>query len=118
MEKPISPRMHGVLDYATVLATAAAPTVFGFPERASRLCYALAGGYLGLSLLTDYPLGAKRVVPFPVHGAAEAALGLALPVLPRALGFDDRPAARNFLRGLTALTATVASLTDWDRDGR
>lgn len=114
MDKPISPRVHGVLDYATVVATAAAPRVLGFPEQAARLCYGLAGGYLGLALLTKYPLSAKAVVPFKAHGAAEVALGAVLPALPRALGFSDRPAARNFLWGLTALTAVVAALTDWE----
>jgi len=113
MKKPISPRTHGVLDYATVVATAAAPRIFGFPEQAARLCYGLAGSYLGLSMLTDYPLSVKRAVPFKAHGATEAVLGAALPALPKALGFADHRAARNFLFGLTALTFVVASLTDW-----
>jgi hypothetical protein len=113
MKRPISPRAHGVLDYATVVATAAAPRIFGFPEQAARLCYGLAGSYLGLSMLTDYPLSVKRAVPFKAHGATEAVLGAALPALPKALGFSDHRAARNFLFGLTALTFVVASLTDW-----
>jgi hypothetical protein len=114
MNKPISPRAHGVLDYATSAATALAPTLLGFPEPAAKLCYALAGGYAGLSLLTDYPLGAKRVVPFKGHGVAEGVIGLALPALPWALGFARHRGARNFVLGLTALTAVVAALTDWD----
>ena len=114
MNKPISPRAHGILDYATSAATAIAPRALGFPESATKLCYALAGGYTGLSLLTDYPLGAKRVVPFKGHGAAEGLIGLALPALPWALGFARHRAARNFVFGLTALTAVVAALTDWE----
>lgn len=113
MQKPISPRTHGVLDYATVAATAAAPQLLGFPEPAARLAYALAGSYLGLSLLTDYPLAARRAIPFPAHGATEGAIGLALPLLPRALGFADHRPARNFFLALTAVTAVVAALTDW-----
>ena len=113
MRKPISPRTHGVLDYATVAATALAPRLLGFPPAAERLCYALAGSYLGVSLLTDYPLAAKRAFPFPAHGVAEGAIGALLPALPKALGFADHRAARNFLLGLTAVTAVVAALTDW-----
>ena len=113
MQKPISPKTHGVLDYATVVATAAAPKLLGFPEPAARLAYGLAGSYLGLSMLTDYPLAVKRAVPFKAHGATEGALGLALPALPKALGFANHKAARNFFFGLTALTFIVASLTDW-----
>lgn len=43
MNKPISPELHGVLDYSTVLVTAAAPSLFGFSDRAAKVCYALAG---------------------------------------------------------------------------
>ena len=110
---PISPRAHGVLDYATVAATAAAPRLLGFPKSATRVCDALAGSYLGLSLFTDYPLAAKRAVPFKAHGAAEAVIGAALPAVPWALGFSEHRAARNFFFGLTALTFVVAALTDW-----
>jgi len=111
--KPISPKMHGMLDYSTVAAVAAAPALLDMPERATRLFQGLAGGYLGLSLLTDYPLGAKRKVPFKGHGMAEAAIGLALPAAPWLLGFQEHRAARNLCFGLTALTFVVAALTDW-----
>jgi hypothetical protein len=114
MQKPINGRMHGMMDYATVAATAAAPRALGFPRSAENLAYGLAAGYLGLSLLTDYPLSAKRMVPFKGHGATEVMLGLALPFLPKLLGFDDDRRARNFFLGLTALTAVTALLTDWN----
>jgi hypothetical protein len=114
MQKPINGRMHGMMDYATVAATAAAPRALGFPRSAENLAYGLAAGYLGLSLLTDYPLSARRMVPFKGHGATEVMLGLALPFLPKLLGFDDDRRARNFFLGLTALTAVTALLTDWN----
>jgi hypothetical protein len=114
MSKPISPRMHGVIDYATVATTAAMPRMLGFPKQAEQLCYALAGGYGGLSSVTDYPLAVRRKVPFKMHGAAEAAVGLALPFMPWVLGFARHRPARNFFLGLTALTAVVAALTDWN----
>ena len=113
MKRPISPAMHGVMDYATVAATVAVPRLLNFPARATRTADALAGGYGVLSGMTDYPLGAKRVVPFRGHGLAEAVIGVALPVLPWALGFADDRRARNFFFGLTALTFVVAALTDW-----
>ncbi|HLM67367.1 MAG TPA: hypothetical protein VK358_07565 [Longimicrobium sp.] len=114
MQKPINGRMHGMMDYATVAATAAAPRALGFPRTAENLAYGLAAGYLGLSLMTDYPLSAKRAVPFKGHGATEMMLGLALPFLPKLLGFEDDRRARNFFLGLTALTAVTALLTDWN----
>lgn len=117
MNKPISPALHGVLDYATVATVLAAPRILGFPESATRACDVLAGSYLGLSALTDYPLAVKRVIPFKAHGAAEVASGMVMPTLPWMLGFAEHRPARNFFLGLTAVTAVVAALTDWDRDG-
>ena len=114
MKKPISPRTHGIIDYATVLTVAAAPKLFDMPENAAKLCYGLAGGYLALSMMTDYPLSAAPLVPFKAHGAAEAAIGLALPAMPWALGFEDDRAATMFFFGLTAVTAIVSALTDWE----
>ncbi len=114
--KPISPRAHGMLDYSTVAAVVAAPKMLGFPDRAAQAAYALAGSYLGISLLTDYPLSAKRVIPFKGHGAAEAIVGLALPALPWVLGFAKHKAARNFFLALTGVTFTVAALTDWNAE--
>jgi len=113
MRKPISPRLHGILDYATVAATLAAPRLFRFPEAAERLSYGLASSYLGVSLFTDYPLAVRRAIPFPAHGVTEGVIGAALPALPRTLGFADHRAARNFFIGLTVVTAVVAALTDW-----
>lgn len=113
MRKPITPRIHGILDYATVVATLAAPRLFDFPKPAEQLAYGLATSYLGVSLLTDYPLAMRRAIPFPAHGATEGAIGLALPALPAAFGFADHRAARNFFFALTAVTAVVAALTDW-----
>ncbi|MDB4887457.1 MAG: hypothetical protein JWN79_2895 [Gemmatimonadetes bacterium] len=114
MRKPISPRLHGVIDYSTSAAVAIAPRLLGFPKPARMLADSLAGGYTGLSAMTDYPLGVKRVVPFKAHGAAELAIGLALPAAPWLLGFADNRPARNFFLGLTAVTMVVAALTDWE----
>jgi hypothetical protein len=84
-------------------------------RRAAMACYTLAGTYTTLSMLTDYPLAAKRVVPFKAHGATEVTMGALLPALPFALGFASDRRARNVFFGLTALTAVVAELTDWNK---
>ncbi len=108
--------MHGVLDYATSAAVAIAPHAMNFPKPAKRLCESLAVGYTGLSAVTNYPLAAKRAVPFRVHGAAELAIAAALPAMPWVLGFSEHKAARNLCFGLAAMTLVVAALTDWDDD--
>ena len=114
MRKPISPKMHGVLDYATSVAVAVVPHAMNFPKPAKRMCESLALGYTGLSAVTDYPLSMKRAVPFKAHGAAELAIAAALPAMPWVLGFAKHKAARNMCFGLAAMTLVVAALTDWD----
>jgi hypothetical protein len=118
MDKPISPAMHGAIDYATSAAVALAPGMLDFPKPARQLFHSLAGSYTALSSVTDYPASLKRVVPFRAHGATEAAIGLALPFLPRLLGFERHRAARNACYGLAALTFVVAALTQWDEYDR
>lgn len=113
MRKPITPRLHGVLDYTTSAAVAAAPPLFDMPRSATRLFEGLAATYTGLSSVTDYPLSVKRLVPFEVHGAGELAIAAVLPAMPWVLGFSEHRAARNLCFGLTALTLVVAALTDW-----
>lgn len=113
MRKPISPRLHGVLDYTTSATVATLPRMMHFPRSARRLADSLAAGYTGLSAVTNYPLSARRLVPFKAHGATELAIAAALPFLPWALGFADHKPARYFFLGLTALTLGVAALTDW-----
>jgi hypothetical protein len=117
MRKPISPRMHGVLDYTTSAAVAAAPLAMRMPPAARRLFESLAAGYTGVSALTDYPLSVRRAIPFKAHGATELAIAAALPAMPWVLGFSGHRAARNLCFGLTALTLVVAALTDWSGTG-
>ena len=116
MQKPISPRIHGMLDYSTSAAVGVMPSVMRFPKPARVLFTALAGGYTTLSAVTNYPMSVKRVVPFKAHGATELAIAVALPALPFALGFSGHRAARNLCFGLAALTFVVAALTDWDAE--
>jgi len=115
MRKPITPFAHGVLDYATAAAVAAAPKLMDFDDEASYACYMLAAGYAGLSMMTDYPLAVRRMVPFKAHGVAEAVIGAMLPALPFVLGFAGDKRARNFFFGLTAMTAMTAAMTDWNK---
>jgi hypothetical protein len=115
MKRPISPRMHGVLDYSTLLATAAAARLLDFSRPAARTALGWVAAYGALSALTDYPLAVKRAVPFRAHGAVDAGLAVLLPAAPWILGFARDRRARNFFLGLTALTVAVTALTDWKR---
>jgi hypothetical protein len=113
MRKPITPRTHGILDYATAGATALVSRLLHFPRPAARTAQVWAAGYSLLSLLTDYPLAVKRTVPFKAHGALDATMGPIIPALPWLLGFARDRKARNFFLGLAAITLVVTTLRDW-----
>jgi hypothetical protein len=116
MNKPITPRAHGILDYATAGATALVSQLLGFSPNAARTARLWAAGYSALSALTDYPLALKRAVPFKAHGAMDAAMAPIIPALPWLLGFARDRRARNFFLGLAAITVVVTALTDWTRE--
>lgn len=86
--KPLSATLHGCLDYVTVLVFLASPTLLGLTGAAATIAYALAGIHALMSLITDFPLGAAKVLPFVYHGWVERAVGPALIVLAFVIGAD------------------------------
>lgn len=111
--KPISPKVHGILDYLMVPVFLLAPMLFGFGGLPATIARILAGVHLMLTALTAMPLGLIKVIPFKVHGAIEVVVGLSLIGLPWALGFAQVNAARNFFLGVGILILIVAMLTDF-----
>ena len=113
--KVIKPLPHAVMDYAMAGTLMAAPWLFGFSRNRAATTNAVASGaaILGLSLLTRYPLGAARVIPFPVHGVIEAAAGLMTAAAPWLMGFarDRSATATHLASGLGTLA--VFALTDY-----
>jgi hypothetical protein len=80
--------VHGVLDYLTGSALLAAPELLRLKDvPSSALTFRLAGGgAAAYSLLTDYELGAKRIVPMPVHLMLDATSGALLAASPWLFG--------------------------------
>lgn len=109
----LPPRVHGVLDYALVVLLALAPTLFGFGGIAAGILYVVAAMQLLMSLLTNYPLGAAKVVPFQAHGRAEIFTAVAFVVMPWLLGFAGIDAARNFYLIAGIGLALLWTITDY-----
>jgi hypothetical protein len=89
MMRMIPTQVHGVLDYLTGGTLLSAPKVLGLNDvPASARVLRLAGGAAALySLLTDYELGAAKLVPMPAHLAMDAASGVLLASSPWLFGF-------------------------------
>jgi SPW repeat len=113
--KPVSARVHGVLDYATVAAFLNAPMVFGFHGTSAAIVYWLAGIHLLMTGCTDFPLGFFKWIPFKVHGAIELLAGVFLLVAPWVLGFAEDAAARNFFLAMAIILLVVVALTDYSQ---
>jgi hypothetical protein len=109
----IGPKVHGILDYVTVVAFLAAPTVLGLTGTPAVIAYALSGVHLGLTLLTAFPLGLLKVVPITVHGALELVVSVALPALPWVLKFSSEATARNFYVGAGGVIFVVWLITGY-----
>lgn len=113
MMKVLNPTTHAVLDYGLAILFLLAPALFGFSGVAASVSYAVGVVYLAVSLLTQYPLGLFKLIPFPVHGVLESISAAAWIVIPWLFGFAEIPAARNFfiLAGIGLLI--VAALTNY-----
>lgn len=113
MNKPINPRVHGLIDYAACALMVAAPPLLHLGPRARTASYALAGSYLGVSALTDYPVALRRVIPFPLHGKIELST---VPVLLLLGTLHKGARERSYFLGLAATVLGAYALTDWQAD--
>jgi len=113
VSKPVSARVHGVLDYATVAAFLNAPMVFGFHGTPAAIAYWLAGIHLLMTGCTDFPVGFFMWIPFKVHGVIELLAGIFILVAPWIFGFAQDAAARNFFVGMAIVLLVVIALTDY-----
>jgi hypothetical protein len=110
----ISTRAHGLIDYAMGLLLIVSPWLFGFADAGpSPRWIPIALGFLLLiaSLMTDYELGAVRLIPMPAHLAMDALAGLVLVVSPWAFGFSDRVWIPHVVLGILELGVALMTHT-------
>jgi hypothetical protein len=110
--KIISPINHGYLDFITVVIFLLAPTLFGLSGLPAFLAYGLAVVHLAVTLVTDFPSGVIRIIPFTLHGWIERVVGPTLVVIPFILGFANE--ARNFYIFIGIIIIAVGILTDYE----
>jgi O-antigen ligase len=112
----LSPRAHTGLDFVTVVAFAAAPTVLGLTGLAAGIAYVLAGVHLLMTLVTDFSREGRRPIPFPHHGKVEVAVGIALMALPWIVGWRGTPRVFYIVAGVVILI--VWAMTGYYGEGR
>jgi hypothetical protein len=111
---PISPAAHAVLDY-TVAATFFSVGAWLLRRHRTAASLAFANGAMvaGLSMLTDYPGGIVRVLPFRGHRAGDVLQAAFAGLGPILFGFAGDEEA-NFFYAQAASEVGVIAVTDWD----
>ena len=109
--------VHGTLDYLASGVNLILPWLLRLEdEPPAALTPRLAGGMgAGYSLITDYELGAVKVLPMPAHLALDAAKGVLLASSPWLFGFaknGSRYWLPHVLMGTADLLAAAPSNTD------
>jgi hypothetical protein len=119
MRKPISPTLHGVLDYATGATLIALPQVLGIQGTAAGRVLRVAGaGHAAYSLVTDYRLGVRGLLPFRAHLALDAVGAVGVGAAPFVLG-TARKSAKGWVPhvAVAAYELTTVALTRTEEEG-
>lgn len=115
--KYVDPPTHAALDYLTVsYFMVVAGALWGGHRRAAVSALINGGMVLGLSMLTDYPGGLKKI-SFHTHGKGDIMQMMTAATLPVILGFAGSSAATP-LFGQALNELAVISVTDFDAQQR
>lgn len=109
---------HGVIDYLMVILIALGPRIADFHGPQATMCYALAVVHLLLTIITRFPLGILKTLPFWLHGSVEIVVAVLLVILPWLAHFSAGVHSRNFFVAIGVLVALIFVLTDYRSGGR
>jgi hypothetical protein len=116
----IPTRIHGMIDYLFGLLLIASPWLFGFDDESTAkwIPMIIGAGVMVYSVLTDYELGAARVIPMSVHLLLDAAGGILLAASPWLFGFADEVWVPHLVLGLIELGTALMTQREPQRDER
>jgi hypothetical protein len=105
--------VHSVMDYAGGLATLA-PIFFARKREAKIAGAALGASVIGLSLVTDYRLSLRKLVPIEAHEAMDYVWGASCIAAPFVFGYSKKDPLAAALHVASGVATIVASLfTDY-----
>lgn len=111
--KPISPKAHGLIDYALVGSLLTLPTILGFSKKVKTIYTAEAMALLVYVALSDHPAAVKPLIPFTTHGKIDPFnVGqFALQTVLKPFRKDKKVMIFNI--AFTAIAGITVLLTDW-----
>ncbi len=114
MPKVITPRGHGVIDYAMAGAFLIGAWRMWESEKRAAVASLVTGGLLLTeALLTDYPLGVKPMLSFEVHGQIDHAFMPVALAIPQTFAFKSK-GAMWFFRINAIAAGLVVSMTNFN----
>ncbi len=116
LPKVIDARTHGIIDYSHAAFFLSMAVVCRKRNPRAALAALLTGSMVLVeSLLTDYPLGVKPLIPFAKHGTMDTGFAPISYAIPKLFGFEGTKAAAVF-KANTFVEATVVGLTDFSSE--
>jgi hypothetical protein len=117
--RPVDSTLHGVVDYtAGMTLLTVFPKIAGIEgTRSAEQIRTSAAIHAGYSTLTDYPLGAVKVLPFQAHLALDAIGAVALAATPFMTG-QWKKGPKHWLPHVGLALFELASLAITDPTGR
>jgi hypothetical protein len=117
MKRPITPAMHGAIDYGMSTVLLAAPWLLRMSRKAALTFNAFGAAQAGVNALTNQPLAVRPLIPYKTHRTIDAVALPAHLAVPLLTGVAREPKARMLWIGALAGMIGVILLTDWDANG-
>ena len=113
--KFLTPKLHGLGDYAAAAVLIAAPFILGIKEQSVIAHWASVVAGIGLiiySLLTDYTFSVAKVIPFKAHLVLDSVAGVVLIALAILLELDVVTRAYLIVMGAGVLAVVAVTQTE------
>ena len=109
----IETKTHGYLDYLMGIVLIAAPWILGFDRGGAEtwVPVILGASMILLSLMTDYELGASRMISMRTHLTIDLLSGALLAASPWLFGFADYVSTPHLILGIAEMGAALMTKT-------
>lgn len=113
MKKPIDAKTHGIIDYIFGGIQLIGPSLAGLNKDARLTYQMLSAAFTGVNVLTDTPVGLKKVISMKGHQTADITFLAGLAALTASGMIKDDKKALAFHLGCLGLALTNYMLTDY-----
>jgi hypothetical protein len=110
MQKLISSKTHGIIDYIAAPMLLVVPRLLKFPKRITTMLTGVALFHALYSLLTKYELGIVKVLPYKAHLGLDTALATATIASPM-MFTEAQPRVAPMLVGGGVIEAVIVALS-------